>query len=390
LSIILKKTKEKAVLNFHPWIFSGAIQSSPKGVKAGETVKVLSDTGKFLAYGHFDPESQIRVRLISFDETKSDLEPGFWTKRWTEIYHTKRKLFQETATNGFRFLFSEGDLSPGFTVDCYDDTAVMLCRTPGSIKHKPELLSLLSHLGYETIIEKQEKGEKAEDVKILFHKGTKEKCIFKENYHLFQVDLISGQKTGFFLDQRENRQLLGTYANNQSVLNAFGYSGAFSVYALKAGAKSVHTLDISQSAIDLCEENLALNFDSDLIQSKHKSLVLDSFDYLKHMEDELYDLIILDPPAFTKHISKIQAAARGYKDINLKAISKIKKGGLIFTFSCSQHISTDLFRKIVFGAAKDSGRNVKVIHQMSQGPDHGFSIYHPEGEYLKGLVIQVD
>jgi 23S rRNA (cytosine1962-C5)-methyltransferase len=390
MSIILKKAKEKAVLNFHPWIFSGAIHSSQKGLKAGDTVKVLSDTGKFLAYGHFDPESQIRVRLFSFDEAKSDLDSGFWTARWEEIYKTKRALLHSEDTDGFRFLFSEGDLSPGFIVDCYSDAAVILSRTPGSNRHKQELVSLLDRLGFKTIVEKQDKDESTDTSSIKFHKGSAEKVQFKENGIKFVVDLVTGQKTGFFLDQKENRQLLASYAKDKTILNTFGYSGAFSLYALRAGARIVHTLDISKQAIELCEENLTLNFESNLIETKHKSLVLDSFDYLKHMEDQFYDLIVLDPPAFTKHISKVQAAARGYKDINLKAMLKIRNGGLIFTFSCSQHISADLFRKIVFGAAKDSGRNVKVLHQLSQAPDHGFSIYHPEGEYLKGLVIQVD
>lgn len=390
MDIILKKAKEKAVLNYHPWIFSGAIQSTPKGVKSGDTVKIKSHSGEFLGYGHFDSESQIRVRLISFQEDKSDLEPSFWTERWTEIYKKKIALFDSALTNGFRFLFSEGDLSPGFTVDIYHKTAVIQCKTPGSQKHKTELIHFLETLNLESIIEKQEKGDTQEESQVIFYKGTLGKCNFLENGLHFAVDVVTGQKTGFFLDQRDNRKLLASYAKDKTVLNTFGYSGAFSVYALQSLAQMVHTLDISKSALMLCEENLLQNFDAKTISDKHKSLALDCFDYLKHMDDGFYDLIVLDPPAFTKHISKIQAAARGYKDINLRAISKIKPGGLIFTFSCSQHISADLFRKIVFGAAKDAGRNVRVLHQLSQAPDHAFSIYHPEGEYLKGLVIQVD
>ncbi len=388
--IKLKKTKEKAVLNFHPWIFSGAIGETAKGLMPGDTVKVLSDNNVFLAYGHFEPESQIRVRIISFDETKSDLHSDFWQTRWKEIYERKLSLFDPKLTNGFRFLFSEGDLSPGFIVDCYDKVAVLLCRTSGSQKHKLSLVTFLDRLGYSTIIEKTEKNESSEDHSVVFHKGSETRARFHENGFSFIADVASGQKTGFFLDQRENRKLLGEYSRDKTILNAFGYSGAFSVYALKNFAKLVHTLDISKTAIALCEENLALNFTPERIQNQHKGLVLDSFEYLRSMENDFYDLIVLDPPAFTKHISKINQAARGYKDINLKAMSKIRRGGLIFTFSCSQHISTDLFRKIIFGAAKDSGRNVKVLHQLSQSFDHGFSIYHPEGEYLKGLVIQVD
>ncbi len=388
--MILKKAKEKAVLNFHPWIFSGAIHETPKGLRSGDTVTVRSSLGQFLAYGHYDPSSQIRVRLFSFLEEESDVQEGFWTKRWTEIFERKQSMFDLNRTNGFRFLFSEGDLSPGFTVDCYADTTVIMCRTPGSQKHKSELIQFLNQNHFKTIIEKQDKNDKLEKGEIIFHKGTDVRCLFKENNIGFQVDLVSGQKTGFFLDQRENRSLLASYALNKTILNTFAYSGAFSMYALKAGAKIVHSLDISAAAIELCESNLDINFPDISFKSKHKGIVADSFEYLKNIEMNLYDLIILDPPAFTKSISTVTSAARGYKDINLKAISKIKKGGLIFTFSCSQHISKDLFQKIIFGAAKDSGRNVKVLHQLTQAPDHAFSIYHPEGEYLKGLVIQVD
>lgn len=390
MDIILKKAKEKAVLNYHPWIFSGAIHNIPKGVKTGDTVKIISQSGDFLGYGHYDPESQIRVRLISFEESKSDLDPGFWAERWAGIYRKKLALFDPSVTNGFRFLFSEGDLSPGFTVDIYHRTAVIQCKTPGSQKHKAELIYFLENQKFESIIEKQEKSDSIEESQVIFHKGKEGRSHFKENGLHFVVDVVTGQKTGFFLDQRDNRMLLASYAKDKTVLNTFGYSGAFSVYALHSSARLVHTLDISKSALALCEENLLQNFENRVITEKHKSLALDCFDYLKHMEDGFYDLIVLDPPAFTKRIANVQAAARGYKDINLRAISKIKPGGLIFTFSCSQHISADLFRKIVFGAAKDAGRNVRVLHQLSQAPDHAFSIYHPEGEYLKGLVIQVD
>ncbi|MCZ8158145.1 MAG: class I SAM-dependent rRNA methyltransferase [Leptospira sp.] len=390
MNIKLKKAKEKAVLNFHPWIFSGAISDVEKGIKDGDTVKVVSDSGIFLGYGHFDSNSQIRVRLFSFVENESDNQNDFWQSRWENVWNRKKALLDFEQTNGFRFLFSEGDLSPGFIVDCYDKTAVMLIRTPGAERHKSELIHFLMAKGFDTIIEKIDKSDEKEKSSYIHHKGNSGLVQFKENSFEFVVNCHEGQKTGFFLDQRDNRYLLSSFSKNKTVLNAFGYSGAFSVYALKGSAKLVHTLDISKTAIDLCEQNIKLNFSNQLTAFQHKGIVADTFSFLKEMDPDFYDLIVLDPPAFTKNISKIQAAARGYKDINLRAMQKIKKGGVIFTFSCSQHISVDLFRKIVFGAAKDSGRNVRVLHTLSQSWDHGFSIYHPEGEYLKGLVIQVD
>ncbi|TGN18674.1 class I SAM-dependent rRNA methyltransferase [Leptospira idonii] len=390
MSIRLKKNKEKAVLNYHPWIFSGAIEKEEPGLTPGQTVRVLSYEGKFLAWGHYAPDSQIRIRLFSFEEAESDLNPGFWTRRWESVYRSKKEWLDPKFTNSFRFLHSEGDLSPGFIVDCYANAAVMQLRTPGSKLHKEELVSFLKEKGFTTVLEKGEKSDSGEPAHLQWYCGDEKQVRFLENGHSFLADLENGQKTGFFLDQRENRSLLGKFAKGKKVLNTFGYSGAFSVYALANGAESVHTLDISKSAIDLCAQNLGLNFSEEWIQSKHKGLVSDSFRYLKEMEAGAYDLIILDPPAFTKHISTVNQATRGYKDINLKAMSKIKPGGIIFTFSCSQHISPDLFKKIVFGAAKDAGKRVRVLYQMTQGPDHGFSIFHPEGEYLKGLVIQVD
>jgi len=389
MSIRLKKDKEKAALNFHPWVFSGAIESVSKDLKPGQTVRVESFGGIFLGWGHYDPKSQIRIRLFSFSEEQTDLSSGFWKERFETVFQRKKDLIDPVKTNAFRFLNSEGDGCPGFIVDCYAKSAVVLFRTPGAKLHKQILFSFLEEKGFETILEKREKSDNSDEMVSEYWKGSDHTTVFSENGHSFTADLESGQKTGFFLDQKENRFLLGGYSRNKTVLNTFGYSGAFSIYALSNEAKVVHTLDISKSAIELCEKNLSLNFKPDVL-SRHKSIVADSFEYLKSMDSDFYDLIVLDPPAFTKSAATVPKATRGYKEINLKAISKIKKGGLIFTFSCSQHISPDLFQKIVFGAAKDAKRNVKVLYKMTQSPDHGFSIYHPEGEYLKGLVIQVD
>lgn len=388
--IRLKKNKEKAVLNFHPWIFSGAIASEEKGLPSGSIVRVESSSGVFLAWGHYDPKSQIRIRLFSFDELKNGSDEAYWIKKWNAIYQSKRSLLPKETT-GFRLFHSEGDGVPGVVVDCYHETAVMQLKTPGAIGLSESLVSFLSQKGFKTILERREKSDDKVGGDSIFHKGTETEPEFKEHGIKFIADITKGQKTGFFLDQRDNRALVSRYAKDRMVLNTFAYSGAFSVYALLAGAKFVHSLDISKQAIELCEKNLELNGINLKQQSeKHKSLVLDSFDYLKTMDSNFYDLIILDPPAFTKSISTVNQASRGYKDINMRAMSKIKTGGLIFTFSCSQHISFDLFKKIVFGAAKDAKKRVRILHHLTQSPDHAYSVFHPEGEYLKGLVIQVD
>ncbi|ABZ94273.1 class I SAM-dependent rRNA methyltransferase [Leptospira biflexa] len=388
--IRLKKNKEKAVLNFHPWIFSGAIESVDNGIKSGDTVAVHSHDGTFLAWGHYDSGSQIRIRLFSFDPKQDGINRDFWFSKWEKILYTKRSLLPND-TNGFRLFHSEGDGVPGIVVDVYDDTAVLQLKTPGAIRLKENLVTFLEKFGFVTILEKREKTDSKHGDEISFYKGDKAETVFKENGIQFISDTTKGQKTGFFLDQRENRSLLGRYAKNKIILNTFAYSGAFSVYALLNGAKMVHSLDISKQALELCEKNLELNgFSQELLAVKHKSLVMDCFDYLKKMDSGIYDCIILDPPAFTKNIATVIQASRGYKDINMRAISKIQDGGLIFTFSCSQHISFDLFKKIVFGAAKDAKKKVRILHHLTQSPDHSYSVFHPEGEYLKGLVIQVD
>ncbi|EMY69609.1 class I SAM-dependent rRNA methyltransferase [Leptospira vanthielii] len=388
--IRLKKNKEKAVLNFHPWIFSGAIASGETGVASGSVVRVESSSGEFLAWGHYDPKSQIRIRLFSFDEREDGSQETYWTSKWESIYESKQTLLPKETT-GFRLFHSEGDGVPGIVVDCYHKTAVMQLKTPGALSLRDWLVSFLSKKGFVTILERGEKLEDKAAGEPTFHKGNDSEPVFLEHGIQFIADITRGQKTGFFLDQRDNRALVSRYATGRTVLNTFAYSGAFSVYALLAGAKQVHSLDISKQAIELCERNLVLNgLETTNGSTRHKSLVLDSFDYLKAMEPNFYDLIILDPPAFTKSISMVNQASRGYKDINMRAMSKIRTGGLIFTFSCSQHISFDLFKKIVFGAAKDAKKRVRILHHLTQSPDHGYSVFHPEGEYLKGLVIQVD
>ncbi len=388
--IRLKKNKEKAVLNFHPWIFSGAIASGETGIEAGSVVRVESSSGEFLAWGHYDPKSQIRIRLFSFEVSADGTLEKFWISKWNSIYESKIKLLPKDTT-GFRLFHSEGDGVPGIVVDCYHKTAVMQLKTPGALSLRDWLITFLLKLGFETILERNEKLEEKSSASPTFHQGSETEPIFLEHGIKFIADITKGQKTGFFLDQRDNRALVSRYAEGRTVLNTFAYSGAFSVYALLANAKMVHSLDISKQAIEICEKNLTLNgLKTEKLGNRHKSLILDSFEYLKSMEANFYDLIILDPPAFTKSIATVNQATRGYKDINMRAMSKIQTGGLIFTFSCSQHISFDLFKKIVFGAAKDAKKRVRILHHLTQSPDHGYSVFHPEGEYLKGLVIQVD
>ncbi|MDF3818812.1 class I SAM-dependent rRNA methyltransferase [Leptospira sp. 96542] len=387
--IRLKKNKEKALLNFHPWIFSGAIASGEKNIKPGGIVRVESDSGSFLAWGFYDPKSQIRIRLFSFLSSDDGDSVLFWNQKWEYLWASKTKLLPKQTT-GFRFLHSEGDGVPGIIVDIYDKAAVLQIRTPGAKTLTAWLVSFLITKGMETIVERVEPsdGETKANSNI-WHLGSSAEIPFLENGIRFLSDIATGQKTGFFLDQRENRNLLKRYSENRIVLNCFAYSGGFSLYALLGGAKLVHSLDISKEAIQLCEKTVEINTIPD-VKTRHRGIVENSFSYLKDMETNFYDMIVLDPPAFTKSITTVNQASKGYKEINLKAIQKICSGGLIFTFSCSQHISMDLFKKIVFGAAKDTKRNVRVLHQMTQSPDHGHSIYHPEGEYLKGLVIQVD
>ncbi|TGL99404.1 class I SAM-dependent rRNA methyltransferase [Leptospira jelokensis] len=388
--IRLKKNKEKAVLNFHPWVFSGAVESVAEGTSAGDIVEVQAHDGSFLAWGFYEPGSQIRIRLFSFRKTEDGKNKDYWFEKWKAILHLKQSCLPK-ETNGFRLFHSEGDGVPGLVVDVYDKTAVLQLKTPGAIRLRKDLVQFLDAMGFETIIEKRDKKEDPKGESFSLLKGTLTETKFLEHGIHFLADLPFGQKTGFFLDQRDNRLLLGSYAKNKTVLNTFAYTGAFSIYALLNGAKLVHSLDISKQALDLCEKNLMLNgLTKEIETGKHKSLVMDSFDYLKNMETGFYDLIVLDPPAFTKNVSTVMQASRGYKEINMKAISKVKEGGLVFTFSCSQHISGDLFKKIVFGAAKDARKKVRVLHHLTQSPDHGYSIFHPEGEYLKGLVIQVD
>lgn len=380
-ALVLKPGRERAVLNRHPWIFSGAVAQMPK-LPEGAWVPVLSADGQLLAHGHYAPHSQIVCRIVHWGDPEGKDEKTIIRERLRTAFAWRNQCIPPN-TNGYRLVHAEGDFLPGLIADRFNHTLVLQLRTGGMLRLEPELVSLFAELpGVEAIYRK---GESAADSAWLMGAGG-EAVPFTEHGFSMIAETESGQKTGFFLDQRENRRLLQSYAEGRDVLNTFSYSGAFSLYALAGKASSVVSVDISEKATQLCLRLMELNFKGD---GRHEAFTADCFEYLKEMPADRYDLIILDPPAFTKHISTVDKAARGYKEINMKAIRKIRPGGILFTFSCSQHISADLFRKIVFGAAADAGREVQVLHRLAQPEDHPVSIYHPEGEYLKGLVLRV-
>ncbi|MFZ5552759.1 MAG: class I SAM-dependent rRNA methyltransferase [Bacteroidota bacterium] len=387
--VILKKGKERSLERFHPWVFSGAVQHMEGNPAEGDITGVFSAAGKFLGCGHF-ASSSITVRVLTFD----DEVPGeeFFIKRFQNAYLLRKQLniAENPQTTCYRLIHGEGDLLPGLICDIYNDVAVLQCHTKGMYLQRGIISKALQHvLGkklsaiYDKSAELQHKNTGSVN-EYLFgnHQGETE---VKENGHRFLVNWETGQKTGFFLDQRDNRFLLGQYASGKKILNTFCYSGGFSVYALNEDAAEVHSLDSSQKAIDLTEKNTALTGKSLL----HKSIVADAIPYFRNVESD-YDIIILDPPAFAKHLSAKHNAIQGYRRLNEEAISKIKSGGLIFTFSCSQAIDAETFSGIIFSAAANTRRKVRVLHKMRQPADHPVNIYHPEGEYLKGLVIEVE
>ncbi len=389
-TVILKKGKDEVLRRFHPWIFSGAIHKIIGSPVEGDLVNVLSDNQEWLAVGHFGSGS-IAVRIISFDEV--EINQDFWKGKIENALEVRKKcnLFQNSHTNAFRLVFGEGDELPGLIIDIYDKTAVIQCHSMGMYNAVNEIATALdsvSDLTLDCIYNKssdtigKQTGLKIADT---FIKGSLTSQQIMENGHLFEVNWVEGQKTGFFLDQRDNRLLLSRYAKDKTILNAYCYSGGFSIYALKAGAKEVHSVDASEKAIRLTEKNLILN---NLSFSKDQVVVEDVRTYLQHCP--MYDLIILDPPAFAKHYSEKNQAIKGYRNINAAAINKLNKGGMLFTFSCSQAMDRDLFQNTVVSAAIQAGRQCRIIHQMTQGPDHPLNAFYPEGTYLKGLVAVFD
>ena len=388
--IILKKGKEESLRRFHPWVFSGAVAHIDDGVEEGDVVDICSNDGKFLAVGHYQIGS-IAVRILDFSTRRIDKK--FFEERLRKALSLRESIgLIRPDNNAFRLVHGEGDFLPGLVIDIYGGTAVVQAHSPGMHFARDIIASALIDVSGGMLRNVYYKSEttlpyKAElDPQNDYIIGGYETNIAVENGLKFRVDWLRGQKTGFFVDQRDNRLLLERYSTGRSVLNMFCYTGGFSFYAMRGGAKLVHSVDSSAKAIQLTKENVELNFPGD---KRHEAFEDDAFKFLNGI-DGRYDLIMLDPPAFAKHKSALKNALMGYRKINAKAFDKILPGGILFTFSCSQAVSKEQFRLAVFSAAAQSGRRVRILHQLTQPADHPVSIYHPEGEYLKGLVLYVE
>lgn len=389
--IRLKPGKEESVIRRHPWIFSGAIASLPSGLEEGELVTVTDSRGKVLGTGHYQIGS-IAVRMLEFDN--GSLPDDFFQQRLQSAYDLRRSLGLIRPDNDcYRLVHGEGDFLPGLVIDIYGDTAVMQAHSPGMHYARGEVaeaLTLIPDTRIRNVYYKSDttlpfKADLGQENGYLI--GQYDGNIATENGLMFNIDWLKGQKTGFFVDQRENRRLLEKFSAGKRVLNMFCYTGGFSVYAMRGGALSVDSVDSSAKAVALTDANIALNFPDD---PRHHSYTEDAFKFLNEMEPDRYDLIILDPPAFAKHRGAIKNGLIGYRRLNTRAFEKIKPGGILFTFSCSQAITREMFRLAVFSASVKAGRRVRILHQLSQPADHPIDIAHPEGEYLKGLVLEVE
>lgn len=390
--VFLKPGKEESLKRFHPWVFSGAIARVEEEPEEGEVVDVYTSKKEFIACGHFQIGS-IAVRVLSFRQEPIDYD--YWVRRLqvAKDLRCALGLIGNPRNNTYRLVHGEGDNLPGLIIDVYDHTAVMQAHSAGMHLDRMAVADALEEVMGDVIQHIYYKSETTLPFKadLLatengFLKGGSPENVAMENGLKFHVDWLKGQKTGFFVDQRENRALLERYAKGRNVLNMFCYTGGFSFYAMRGGANLVHSVDSSAKAIDLTNENVALNFPGD---TRHQAFAEDAFKFLDRMGDQ-YDLIILDPPAFAKHRDALRNALRGYTKLNAKAFEKIRPGGILFTFSCSQVVSKQDFRNAVFTAAAQSGRSVRILHQLTQPGDHPVNIYHPEGEYLKGLVLYVE
>ena len=390
--VFLKPGKEESLKRFHPWVFSGAIARVEGEPEEGEVVDVYTSKKEFIACGHFQIGS-IAVRVLSFRQ--EPIDHAFWVRRLQVAKDLRCALgvLGNPQNNTYRLVHGEGDNLPGLIIDVYDHTAVMQAHSAGMHLDRMAVAEALEEVMGDVIQHIYYKSETTLPFKadLLatetgFLKGGSPENVAKENGLKYHVDWLKGQKTGFFVDQRENRALLERYAKGRNVLNMFCYTGGFSFYAMRGGANLVHSVDSSAKAIDLTNENVSLNFPGD---TRHQAFAEDAFKFLDRMGDQ-YDLIILDPPAFAKHRDALRNALRGYTKLNAKAFEKIRPGGILFTFSCSQVVNKQDFRNAVFTAAAQSGRSVRILHQLTQPGDHPVNIYHPEGEYLKGLVLYVE
>lgn len=385
--IFLKKKREKSVKNRHPWIFSGAIERIEGNPDAGDIVSLFAADGKFLAKGFFNPHSQIRFRALTF--AQEPIDASFFRQRISQALALRQCLLND-QTNAFRVVHADGDLLPGLIVDRYAEALVVQFHSLGMLRIKKEIAAiLLDLLSPAVIVERSDvqalHREGAETQKQILHGKLPAKVEILENDLKFRVDLLEGQKTGFYLDQRDNRERIMVITGGKKLLNCFAYSGGFSVYAAKAGAQTT-SVEMSRPALELARENFLLNgFDP----AAHAFVTANVFDYLRKMPKNEFDVIVLDPPAFVKQKQQVNKGARGYKDINRLAMQQIKPDGFLLTCSCSSFVTRDLFRKIVFSAAAEAGRNVQIIAQPSQPFDHPINIFHPEGEYLKSLLLHI-
>ncbi|MBQ9286467.1 MAG: class I SAM-dependent rRNA methyltransferase [Bacteroidaceae bacterium] len=392
LTLYLKRGKDESLRRYHPWIFSGAVHHIDGHPEEGDLVRVVTADGDFIAVGHWQIGS-IAVRVLTFAD--EPIDAAFWHSRLSTALSVRQAvgLAGREDNTTFRLVHGEGDMLPGLVVDVYGNTAVVQAHSVGMHVCRREIASALQGLeGLEidNIYYKSEttlpfKADLGQENGFLV--GGDADDVALENGLRFHIDWLRGQKTGFFVDQRDNRSLVEHYSRGRNVLNMFCYTGGFSVYAMRGGAAKVHSVDSSAKAVELVNANVELNFPGD---SRHEAFAEDAFRFLQQMDDGAYDLIILDPPAFAKHKDALRNALKGYTRLNLRAFEKIRPGGVLFTFSCSQAVSKEQFRTAVFTAAAISGRSVRILHQLHQPADHPISIYHPEGEYLKGLVLYVE
>jgi 23S rRNA (cytosine1962-C5)-methyltransferase len=388
--IWLNKGKDQSAMRRHPWIFSGAVKKAEEGLAEGDPVEVYSSKNELLGVGHYQP-GNIAVRLVAFEA--AELDEAFWRQRIRQAWELRRQLglAENKDTTAYRLVFAEGDGLPGLIIDVYGTTAVLQAHSVGMWRVRQQLAEAVVAVSEDRITAVYDKSAETLPAAAdgasngyLIGQASGQDVVVLENGVRFKIDWVGGQKTGFFLDQRENRALLSQHAQGKRVLNTFCYTGGFSVYALQAGASEVHSVDVSAKAVALTDENVALNGGAD----RHQSFAMDTFAFLKEKGGE-YDVVILDPPAFAKSMGKRHNALMGYKRLNYEAIRQIQPGGLLYTFSCSGVVDKQMFQSIVMSAAIEAGRPVRVLYQLSQPADHPYSLYHPEGEYLKGLVLQV-
>ena len=402
VQLLLKKGREESLLRFHPWVFSGAVGQVKGSPQEGDVVAVHTHNGDFMAVGHYQ-QGSITVRVLSFEACSIDA--AFWEKALRKALAlrvhcgvavgSKPLAVGNLDTSCYRLVHGEGDFLPGLIIDIYDDTAVMQCHSIGMFRARQAIADALLKIYGNRLAAVFDKS--AGTLSSKENEGVADSYLYRvadpsgevaENGYRFAVDWEMGQKTGFFLDQRDNRKLVEHYAKDRSVLNLFCYTGGFSLYALGGGAKLVHSVDSSSKAISLLNHNIYLNHPASTVN--HQSYTADAIAFLRDVEPDIYDLIILDPPAFAKHKGALHNALQAYKRLNAAAFSRIASGGIVFTFSCSQVVSKVDFRNAVFSAAAMSGRRVRILHQLTQPADHPVNIYHPEGEYLKGLVLYVE